>query len=56
MIHCFRFAQIVQFYGAVIESGKLLLVMELVMRGSLFDVISRDKDGQLTWYNRCESP
>ncbi|KAK9802834.1 hypothetical protein WJX73_004595 [Symbiochloris irregularis] len=47
-----RHANIVQFYGAVIESGKLLLVMELVMRGSLFDVISRDKDGQLTWYNR----
>lgn len=46
-------AQIVQFYGAVIESGKLLLIMELLMRGSLFDVISRDTEGQVTWYSRC---
>ena len=45
--------QIVQFYGAVIEPDNLLLITELMPRGSLFDVISRDGEGQATWYNRC---
>lgn len=48
--------QIVQFYGAVIESDSLLLIMELMARGSLYDVLAQDNEGQYSWYKRQASP
>lgn len=47
-----RHANIVQFYGAVIEDEQLLLITEYMPRGSLYDLIAKDTEGKLTWYNR----
>ncbi|KAK9820873.1 hypothetical protein WJX74_000255 [Apatococcus lobatus] len=47
-----RHANVVQFFGAVIDNRHLLLITEFMPRGSLFECISRDRDGNLKWFKR----
>lgn len=47
-----RHANVCAFYGAVIEDNCTLLISEFLHRGSLFDAIAKDKEGNLSWYKR----
>lgn len=51
-----RDRHIVQFYGAVVEEGTdLMLVMELMEGGTLYDAISNDATGSFLWWRRGKS-
>ncbi|KAK9806471.1 hypothetical protein WJX73_000624 [Symbiochloris irregularis] len=47
-----RHANIVSFYGAIMEGQTLMLITELAPRGSLFDVLANDRERRLAWDQR----
>lgn len=56
ILHSCRDRHIVQFYGAVVEEGTdLMLVMELMEGGTLYDAISNDTTGSFLWWRRGKS-
>lgn len=50
-----RDRNIVQFYGACIQTNNLLLVAELMEGGDLRMSLNTDKDGTFLWYNKGKS-
>jgi serine/threonine protein kinase len=49
-----RHTNIVQFLGASLAAGQIMLVTEYLPRGDLWRALSNDAGHLFNWYNRCK--